>query len=315
MLSWAIVVIHLLILLSVGSMSKFISKKVALVTGSTDGIGLHTALKLALNEYKVCLHGRNPARLEQAREQIMKKAPQADVDVFLHDFIDLEGPRNLANEIISKYDRLDVLVNNAGVFQQNRVITKDNLESTFAINCCSIFILNLLLLPLLKRTDKSRILNVSSISQADIGTLDMSNLQFEKGDFTSYNSYSLSKLVVAMISHELALRIKPSDCLILSCDPGTVNTKMLLGKKLSSIRCLILIYSFHSIAGWGRCGIEIKDANDEYHLVTKAFDSNDHGKYFVHTRVSSCSKDVYNDAKRTALWQELERICNVKLEL
>ena len=68
MLSWAIVVIILLILSSAASMSKFISKKVALVTGSTDGIGLHTAVKLALNEYKVCLHGRNPARLEQEEQ-------------------------------------------------------------------------------------------------------------------------------------------------------------------------------------------------------------------------------------------------------
>lgn len=212
------------------SLGNLISKKVALVTGSTDGIGLHTALKLALtNEYKVCLHGRNQARLARARDYIIQAAPQADLDLHLHDFIDLDGPRRLAGDILAKYDRLDILVNNAGVFQQEKIITTDKLESTFAINCCATFILNLLLLPLLKITNGSRILNVSSISQSDIGTMDLSNLQFEKGGFTSYDSYSLSKLVVAMMSHELALRIRPSDCLVLSCDPGTVNTKMLLG--------------------------------------------------------------------------------------
>ena len=97
-----------------------------------------------------------------------------------------------------------------------------------------------------------------------------------------------------MISHELALRITPNDSLVLSCDPGTVNTKML-------------------IAGWGKCGIDVENANDEFYLTTKQFDPNDHGKYFVHSKVSTCSKDVYNDSKRIALWQELERICNVKL--
>jgi len=214
--------------------------------------------------------------------------------MYLYDFLNLEGSKRLANDILSKYERLDILINNAGIFQQNKIITQDNIESTFAINCCSTFILNILLLPLLKKTLESRILNVSSISQSDIGVINLSNLQFNEGGFTSYDSYSLSKLVVAMISHELALRITPNDSLVLSCDPGTVNTKML-------------------IAGWGKCGIDVENANDEFHLTRKQFDPNDHGKYFVHSKVSTCSKDVYNDSKRIALWQELERICNVKL--
>ena len=214
--------------------------------------------------------------------------------MYLYDFLNLEGSKRLANDILSKYERLDILINNAGIFQQNKIITQDNIESTFAINCCSTFILNILLLPLLKKTLESRILNVSSISQSDIGIINLSNLQFNEGGFTSYDSYSLSKLVVAMISHELALRITANDSLVLSCDPGTVNTKML-------------------IAGWGKCGIDVENANDEFYLTTKQFDPNDHGKYFVHSKVSTCSKDVYNDSKRIALWQELERICNVKL--
>jgi len=214
--------------------------------------------------------------------------------MYLYDFLNLEGSKRLANDILSKYERLDILINNAGIFQQNKIITQDNIESTFAINCCSTFILNILLLPLLKKTLESRILNVSSISQSDIGIINLSNLQFNEGGFTSYDSYSLSKLVVAMISHELALRITPNDSLVLSCDPGTVNTKML-------------------IAGWGKCGIDVENANDEFYLTTKQFDPNDHGKYFVHSKVSTCSKDVYNDSKRRLYWQELERICNVKL--
>jgi len=96
-----------------------------------------------------------------------------------------------------------------------------------------------------------------------------------------------------MISHELAQRITSDECLVMSLDPGTVNTKMLL-------------------SGWGPCGISVNSANDEYILSTSPFDSKNHGKYFVGTKISNCRKDVYNNEKRVKLWNELERICNVK---
>ena len=95
-----------------------------------------------------------------------------------------------------------------------------------------------------------------------------------------------------MISYELAQRITPTECLVLSCDPGTVNTKMLL-------------------AGWGSCGMEIANANDEFTLATNPFLETEHGKYYVNCRESSCSRDVYNNEKRKSLWNELERICDV----
>jgi len=173
-----------------------LSKKIALITGSTDGIGLHTAKRLANEGFKVLLHGRSSERLINAKKLIIQEIPTADVDYFLYDLINLQSSKDLANEIRSKYDRLDVLINNAGVFQDDYIITNDKLESTFAINCCATFILNLMLLPLLKQTNQSRILNVSSISQEDIQEIDLDNLQFQRGKFSSYDSYSLSKVQI-----------------------------------------------------------------------------------------------------------------------
>ena len=66
------------------------------------------------------------------------------------------------------------------------------------------------------------------------------------------------------------------------------------------------------LSGWGPCGININQANDEFILSTSTFDSKNHGKYFVGTRMSNCRKDVYNNEKRLKLWNELERICDVK---
>jgi len=274
------------------------ARRVALVTGSTDGIGKHTATRLAREGYHVLLHGRSPERLEETRRSILSQQSDASLETLCHDLITLQGAKDLAAQVMIKTDnKLDVLINNAGVFQEERIATEDGLESTFAINVCATFILNALLMPALRNTAQARIINVSSISQSDIGRIDLNNLQFEKaGTWTPYASYSLSKLCVAMISHELALRTRPEeDALVVSCDPGTVNTKMLL-------------------AGWGACGIDVSDANCEFKLATSpSFDASAQGKYYVSCRESRCSKDVYEAEKREELWRRLEEICGVSL--
>ena len=107
-----------------------------------------------------------------------------------------------------------------------------------------------------------------------------------------FYNYGLSKLAVAALSHELARRIDAErDALVLSCDPGTVNTKMLL-------------------AGWGACGIAVDAADDEYALThTRAWSAHEHGTYFVGCVPTQCEADVYDDAQRAALWALLERVC------
>eukprot|EP00798_Chlamydomonas_sp_ICE-L_P010646 gene10646-12326_t len=243
-------------------------KKVALVTGSTDGIGKHTATLLARDGYRVLLHGRSEARLSTTKSEILSKVPDADLHTYCHDLSTLSESKGLARAVLDGHDRLDVLINNAGVFQEKFILTPDNLESSFAINVAATYILGCMLLPMLQSTESSRILNVASISQGG-GNLRMDNLQYQKGGFSNHSSYSLSKLCVAAFSHELALRTNPvEDALVVSCDPGTVNTKMLL-------------------AGWGPCGIKVADANDQYRLMTDPFNPQNHGKYYVHCRESS----------------------------
>jgi len=268
--------------------------------------------------------------LETTKASILKQHPAAQLETYCYDLQTIGAVKALSQEILSKHDKLDVLINNAGVFQETRLLTSDGLESTFAINVAATFILICALFPILKCTPQSIILNVSSISQSDLGTIDLSNLQFEKGGFSNYNSYSLSKLCVAAISHELALRISAEDALVLSCDPGTVNTKMLQ-------------------AGWGNCGIDISQANHEYQLVTRDYLFQDvttlastsintgsasssstglsssletpilakaaHGRYFVGGRMSQCCRDVYNDDIRIGLWERLEEIVGMTLPI
>jgi NAD(P)-dependent dehydrogenase (short-subunit alcohol dehydrogenase family) len=269
-------------------------KPTILITGATDGIGLQTAKKFSKFDVRIFIHGRNEEKLFNARTEIIKRStnPSLEVECLCYDLSSLTSTKLLVQDVLSKTSELDVLINNAGVFQEQFIITDDNLESTFAINVAAPFILNILLLPLLKKTLNSRILNISSISQG--GKIVIDNLQFQKGRFSSHTSYSLSKLYMAAISHELGLRITSDEALVQCCDPGTVNTKMLL-------------------AGWGYCGIDVEDANDEFELVTKRFNPADHNKYFVNRRESRCTRDVYDDELRLQLWNELEKITGISL--
>lgn len=240
------------------------SKKIAFITGATDGIGLFTATKLALT-HKVLLHGRDDERLEIAAQRIKKDVPDADLELLNYDFSSLAATKACATYVLENCLRLDLLIQNAGVFVPRpvKISTVDGLELTFQVNVVAPYILNCMLTPLLKRTGSTRVINVSSISQG--GTIKdlrhfpiTSSASGQDGDFCNHRAYSYSKMCMAAISYEMSKRMSPAEALVVSCDPGTVNTKMLL-------------------SGWGPCGIEIEEATDEYNLATLPMDSASHG--------------------------------------
>jgi NAD(P)-dependent dehydrogenase (short-subunit alcohol dehydrogenase family) len=206
---------------------------------------------------------------------------------YLYDVSDMEQTKAFAADVLRTTTQLDGLVNNAGVFSESFTKTREGLEMTFAVNVAAPFILTCSLLPLLRSTPQSRILNVASISQG--GKIELDNLQYERGGWSTHQSYSVSKLHMAAFSNELARRITPDESLVMSCDPGTVNTKML-------------------IAGWGECGIDVSVAGDELKLTTSEWREENHGVYFVGCRKSVCARDVSDETLRVRLWGALERI-------
>ena len=131
-----------------------------LVTGATDGLGRRVAKELAAMGTTVLLHGRSPERLERSFEELRSQTVSGKVNTYLADFSSLAAVRDLAERILSTHDRLDVLVNNAGMITRERKESKDGYELTFAVNYLSHFLLTRLLLPLLK--DSARIINVAS---------------------------------------------------------------------------------------------------------------------------------------------------------
>jgi NAD(P)-dependent dehydrogenase (short-subunit alcohol dehydrogenase family) len=119
-----------------------------LVTGATDGLGKRVARELAAKGSTVLLHGRSPERLEATLEELRGQTNTEKVGSYVADLSSLAAVRDLADRILSEYDRLDVLVNNAGIIVQERKESEDGYELTFAVNYLSHFLLTSLLLPL-----------------------------------------------------------------------------------------------------------------------------------------------------------------------
>jgi len=279
-------------------------RSTALVTGSTDGIGLTTAKNLASKGYNVIIHGRNPNRIKNAVD---------DVCSFDHTGIDREriftvesdistvrGCKNLVysvQSILKSNDlSLDILMNNAGVFEEEYNLTEDNLEMTFAVNVMAPFVITSNLLPeLLAQSQKktqSRIVIASSISQCRF--IDhWDDLQCHKRSYSVHRAYSESKLFDAMLTAEFATILDDkgfgtSRITCNSLDPGTVNTKMLL-------------------AGWGPCGIDVDSALDETWLCTSQDVSDISGSYFC-WKSESKGADRYKPSERAKLFNILKDI-------
>ncbi len=199
--------------------------KVVLVTGSTDGIGKETALSITRMGARVLLHGRNAEKGRRVTEEIRKKSGNDRLDFFLAD-LSLQGEvRRLAAEVEKEHDRLDVLVNNAGVFMKERRLTADGIETTLAVNHLAPFLLTNQLIGLLKKSAPSRIVTVSSIAHRD-AQVDWSNLQGERR-FDGYEAYATSKLGNLLFTYELSRRLKGSGVDANALHPGVVRTKLL----------------------------------------------------------------------------------------
>ena len=182
--------------------------RVVLVTGATDGLGRAVARELASRGAAVLLHGRSEARLADTARQIRRAAANDRVRTYLADFSSLEDVRRLGREVLAGEDRLDVLVNNAGIGggrdRRLREESADGHELRFAVNFLAPFLLTHLLLPLMRRSAPARIVNVASAGQEPI---DFEDVMLERR-YDGLRAYRQSKLAQVMFTFELADRLR-----------------------------------------------------------------------------------------------------------
>ncbi len=211
---------------------KSMENKVVLITGATDGIGKQVASQLADLGARVFIHGRNAEKAELVRQEIIQATSNTQVETLIADFQSLEQVRQMAEELKSKIDRLDVLINNAGVFMGKRRLSVDGFEMTFAVNYLAPFLLTHLVKDLLVKAAPARIITLSS-SGHKLVYLNLRNLQGERF-YWGWVAYCRSKLLNMIFTIELSQRLDGSGVVINAVHPGVIKTNILKSARISS---------------------------------------------------------------------------------
>jgi len=185
-------------------------KKLILITGSTDGIGLEAARKLLSEGHDVLLHGRNRDKLDAARQML-----GGNTEGYTADLSKMTDVEELADAVAARHDKLDVLINNAGVFKTPVAMTAEGLDVRFVVNTLAPYRLTQRLLPLMDTS--GRIINLSSAAQASV------NLQAVSGQvrLSDMEAYAQSKLAITIWSRELAAKM-PSGPVVVAVNPGSL---------------------------------------------------------------------------------------------
>jgi retinol dehydrogenase-14 len=267
--------------------------KVCLITGATSGIGRATAMGLASMGASVVMVGRDRDRGEAALAEIKEGSGNTSVDLMLADLSSQEEIRRLADEFKQAHSRLDVLINNAGVFRSKRITTAEGIEMTFAVNHLAYFLLTYLLLDVLKASAPSRIVNVASGDHSN-GTIDFEDLQGEKG-YKGAKAYSQSKLATVLFTYELARRLEGTGISANCLHPGVVGTD--LGSGVSGVFGL-MVRALKPLMKSPEQGAETS-----IYLASSLEVEGLSGKYFV-KKVEARSSDVsYDERLARRLWE------------
>jgi NAD(P)-dependent dehydrogenase (short-subunit alcohol dehydrogenase family) len=272
-----------------GTTMRNLAEATILVTGATDGLGKRVALELAGRDASVLLHGRNPERLEAALEEIGRKTGNEKLDSYLADFSSLGEVRTLAERVLSDQERLDALVNNAGVIVQERKESEDGFELTFAVNYLAHFLLTSLLLPLLRGSAPARIVNVASAGQSPI---DFGDVMTERG-YDGMKAYTRSKLAQIMFTFELAERLRDTGVSVNALHPASLmDTKMVLET---------FGYTMSTVQEGGAATVRLV-VSPELEGVT--------GRYYEGQLEARANRQAYDAEARKKLWSLSEELCD-----
>ena len=277
-----------------GAVERGMAGKTVLVTGATGGIGHATAVGLSRLGARVGITGRDLARAGAAAADIRAKANNAAVDAFAADLSSQTEVRRLAREVLDRYPRLDVLVNNVGGFWAHRHVTADGLEHTLALNHLAPFLLTMLLLDRLKASAPARIVSVASGAHT-AGRLDFNDLQGEQ-KYSGQRAYNASKLANVMFTYELARRLHASGVTATVLHPGVVRTAFGAEDQAKFFTILSpLIRPFLKTTAQG--------AATSIYLASSVQVEELTGQYFANCKPKNSSTSSYDSAAARHLWQ------------
>lgn len=268
--------------------------KIAIVTGSNTGIGKETARGLAQQGATVIMACRDPQKAEAARAELAAGAGRGEVVAMPLDLGSKVSVRAFARSFGEKYGKLDVLVNNAGVWPTARGTTADGVETTWGTNHLGTFLLTMELLPLLKASAPSRVVVLSSKLHYR-GKIDWEDLQFEKKSYSATGAYNQSKLANVMFTKALARRLEGTGVTANAVHPGVVTTELARGYP----KLLVKIFHLFTITAE-------EGAKTSLHVATAAETAKVTGEYFEDCKAKPAAKAALDVAAQERLWKVTE---------
>jgi NAD(P)-dependent dehydrogenase (short-subunit alcohol dehydrogenase family) len=269
--------------------------KIVMVTGATNGIGYEAAKALAGKGATIVGVGRNPQKCADAASQIKAATGSSKIEFLVADLSLQADVRRVAAEFKNKYDRLDVLLNNAGAYFASRQTNRDGQEMTWALNHLNYFVLTDQLLDMLKASAPARIVNVSSDAHRMAKGINFEDVEFKTG-YSSWTAYGHSKLANVMFTYELARRLEGTQITANVLHPGFVATGF-----------------GHNNGGLMRTGMNIvqriaarkpeQGAQTSVYLASSPEVEGVSGQYFTDSKAVKSSDASYDVGAQQRLWE------------
>ncbi|HET9732458.1 MAG TPA: SDR family oxidoreductase [Acidimicrobiales bacterium] len=279
------------------------SGRTVVVTGGNSGIGFETAAALAAAGARVVITARDPDRGHDALERLRGRDPKGSVELVLFDLASLDSVRAGADELLS-LDRIDVLVNNAGLMLSERRQTVDGMEMTFQVNHLGPFLLTVLLLDRLKGSAPARIVNVASTAHKGARSMGFDDLQ-ATGGYRGMAVYSRSKLANVLFTRELARRLEGTGVTANSLHPGTVRTGWAGDGDSQGLMAIGMRIARPFFIG------PAKGAETSIYLASSPEVEGVSGRYFVRCRDRTPSRAARDDDAARRLWEVSEELAGL----
>jgi NAD(P)-dependent dehydrogenase (short-subunit alcohol dehydrogenase family) len=269
--------------------------KVCLITGANAGIGKETALGLARMQATVVMVCRDRERGFTAQQEIKQQSGNDSIELMICDLASQNSIRRLASDFKERHDRLDVLINNAGVLLREHSLNEDGIENTFAINHLGYFLLSNLLLDVLKKSAPSRIVNVASTAHK-YGKLNIGDWVTGAG-YSAFSAYANSKLANVLFTYELARRLEGTGVTANCLHPGGVGTNLFRGLP-GFLQALIKLVTISPERG-ARTSIYLSSSSDVEGVS---------GKYFARRKQEKSSAASHSEEAARRLWEVSEEL-------
>ncbi|MEE4287671.1 MAG: SDR family oxidoreductase [Mariniphaga sp.] len=272
--------------------------KICLITGCNSGIGKVTAIELAKKGFEIIMLVRDSEKSRMAYEEI-KSASGGKVTLKYVDLASLDSIKKISEEITSQYERIDVLINNAGIFKRKFGKSADSFEMTLAVNYFATFALSILMIPLLEKSKQARIINLTS-ELYKRGKVNLDN-DFAIEKFNGNKAYPNSKLLVVYFTRELSKRLASKNITVNCVHPGVVGTDVFREYPKWFAKFLNLVISKPA-----------EGAKPTIFLASSEDLINTTGKYFCKSKPKEIDKIANDSDLMEKIWVKTEELTGIK---